>query len=92
MKKKTKKITKIILLPITIILLGNAIFYMYCYLTPKLEINKSQSYYLYDNESKLVFGDNDWIPLNKISNNFTLLDKLILNKVHNYVILNVVII
>ena len=69
MKKKTKKITKIILLPITIILLGNAIFYMYCYLTPKLEINKSQSYYLYDNESKLVFGDNDWIPLNKISNN-----------------------
>ena len=42
---------------------------MYCYLTPKLEINKSQSYYLYDNESKLVFGDNDWIPLNKISNN-----------------------
>ena len=69
MKKKTKKITKIILLPITIILLGNAIFYMYCYLTPKLKINKSQSYYLYDNESKLVFGDNDWIPLNKISNN-----------------------
>lgn len=64
-----KKKTKIILLPITIILLGNAIFYMYCYLTPKLEINKSQSYYLYDNESKLVFGDNDWIPLNKISNN-----------------------
>lgn len=69
MKKKTKKITKIILLPIIIILLGNAIFYIYCYLTPKLEINKSQSYYLYDNESKLVFGDNDWIPLNKISNN-----------------------
>lgn len=69
MKKKTKKITKIILLPIIIILLGNTIFYIYCYLTPKLEINKSQSYYLYDNESKLVFGDNDWIPLNKISNN-----------------------
>ena len=69
MNKKTKKITKIILLPIIIILLGNTIFYIYCYLTPKLEINKSQSYYLYDNESKLVFGDNDWIPLNKISNN-----------------------
>lgn len=69
MNKKTKKIAKIILLPIIIILLGNTIFYIYCYLTPKLEINKSQSYYLYDNESKLVFGDNDWIPLNKISNN-----------------------
>ena len=64
-----KKIKIIILLQIIIILLGNTIFYIYCYLTPKLEINKSQSYYLYDNESKLVFGDNDWIPLNQISNN-----------------------
>ena len=64
-----KKIKIIILLQIIIILLGNTIFYIYCYLTPKLEINKSQSYYLYDNESKLVFGDNDWIPLKQISNN-----------------------
>ena len=67
MKKKTKKILKITLLPLLIIVLGNIIFYVYCFLTPKLEINKSQSYYLYDNNSKLVFGDNDWIPLNKIS-------------------------
>ena len=67
MKKKTKKILKITLLPLLIIVLGNIIFYVYCFLTPKLEINKSQSYYLYDNNSKLVFGDNDWIPLDKIS-------------------------
>ena len=67
MKKKTKKILKITLLPLLIIVLGNIIFYVYCFLTPKLKINKSQSYYLYDNNSKLVFGDNDWIPLNKIS-------------------------
>lgn len=67
MKKKTKKILKITLLPLLIIVLGNIIFYVYCFLTPKLEINKSQSYYLYDNNSKLVFGDNDWITLNKIS-------------------------
>lgn len=67
MKKKTKKILKITLLPLLIIVLGNIIFYIYCFLTPKLEINKSQSYYLYDNNSKLVFGDNDWIPLDKIS-------------------------
>lgn len=69
MKKKTKKRIKIILLPIIIIILCNTIFYIYCYLTPKLEINKSQSYYLYDDNNKLVFGDNDWISLNKISNN-----------------------
>ena len=67
MKKKTKKILKITLLQLLIIVLGNIIFYVYCFLTPKLEINKSQSYYLYDNNSKLVFGDNDWIPLDKIS-------------------------
>ena len=67
MKKKTKKTLKITLLPLLIIVLGNIIFYVYCFLTPKLEINKSQSYYLYDNNSKLVFGDNDWIPLDKIS-------------------------
>lgn len=67
MKKKTKKILKITLLPLLIIVLGNIIFYVYCFLTPKLEINKSQSYYLYDNNSKLVFGDNDWISLDKIS-------------------------
>ena len=67
MKKKTKKIIKITLLPLLIIVLGNIIFYVYCFLTPKLEINKSQSYYLYDNNSKLVFGDNDWISLDKIS-------------------------
>ena len=67
MKKKTKKILKITLLPLLIIVLGNIIFYVYCFLTPKQEINKSQSYYLYDNNSKLVFGDNDWISLDKIS-------------------------
>lgn len=67
MKKKLKKILKLTIIPLMIILLGNTMFYIYCFLTPKLEINKSQSYYLYDNNNKLVFGDNDWISLNKIS-------------------------
>ena len=70
MKKKTKKIIKIILIPIIVFILGNIGIYVYCFLTPKMEINKSQSYYLYDNESKLVSQTNDeWIPLNKISKN-----------------------
>lgn len=70
MKKKTKKIIKIILIPIIVFILGNIGIYIYCFLTPKMEINKSQSYYLYDNESKLVSQTNDeWIPLDKISKN-----------------------
>ena len=42
--------------------------YIYCRITPKIDINKSQSYYLYDKNSNLIFNDNDdWISLDKIS-------------------------
>ena len=56
MKKKTKKIIKIILIPIIVFILGNIGIYVYCFLTPKMEINKSQSYYLYDNEKPHYTG------------------------------------
>lgn len=69
-KTKKRKIITIVLLPILIFLIGNIGVYLYCLLTPKLEINKMQSYYLYDNTETLVFGnDNDWINLNDISPN-----------------------
>ena len=45
MNKKVKKIIKIISIPIIIFILGNLGIYIYCFLTPKMEINKSQSYY-----------------------------------------------
>lgn len=49
-------------------LLFNIGLYSYCYITPKLSINKSQSYYLYDNSNKLIFDDSkDWISLDEIS-------------------------
>lgn len=68
MKKKIKKVLLIILIPITIFILGNIAIYTYCYFTPKLEINKSQSYYLYDKNNELVSGFNDdWISLDEIS-------------------------
>lgn len=42
--------------------------YAYCYITPKMDINKSQSYYLYDNKEEMVFNNNNkWISLDKIS-------------------------
>lgn len=68
-RKKRKKIL-IILLPIFLFILGNTLVYLYCLLTPKLEINKMQSYYLYDSNEELVFGSNDnWVSLDNISNN-----------------------
>jgi len=42
--------------------------YIYCKITPKIEINQFKSYYLYDNKNNLIFDDNDaWISLDKIS-------------------------
>ena len=46
----------------------NIILYTYCYITPKISIHKTQSYYLYDNQKKLIFNDNDeWVNLDNIS-------------------------
>ncbi len=69
-KRKKRRIIVLLLLPILLFILGNTLIYLYCLLTPKLEINKMQSYYLYDSSEKLVFGsDNNWVSLNNISNN-----------------------
>lgn len=68
MKKKIKKLLTIIIIPITIFILGHTAIYGYCYFTPKLEINKSQIYYLYDKNEEIVAGYNDnWISINDIS-------------------------
>ena len=70
MKRKTKRRIILFTLPILIFLLGNIALYLYCLITPKMDINKAKSYYLYDNEEALVFKtDNDWIPLSKINKN-----------------------
>ena len=71
MKRRRKK-RKIILLflPIFLFILANVLVYLYCLLTPKLEINKRQSYYLYDSNEVLVFGsDDNWVSLDNISKN-----------------------
>ena len=70
MKKIGKRILKIILIPIIVFIVGNIGMYIYCLITPKIEINESQSFYLYDQNEQLVFQTNDdWIPLDKISKN-----------------------
>lgn len=66
--KIIKKIGKIIGIFILIIVIGMVGLYGYCYITPKMDINKSQSYYLYDNKDEMVFNNNNkWISLDKIS-------------------------
>lgn len=66
--KIIKKIVKIIGIFILIIVIGMVGLYGYCYITPKMDINKSQSYYLYDNKEEMVFNNNNkWISLDKIS-------------------------
>ena len=69
-KKKKRKILMFLFSPLFLFVLGNTLIYLYCLLTPKLEINKTQSYYLYDNNEQLVFGsDDNWVNLSNISNN-----------------------
>ena len=49
-------------------LIFNIVLYTYCFITPKISLNKDQSYYLYDNENTLIFNDSeDWIKLENIS-------------------------
>ena len=68
MKKKIKKILIIISVPIVVFILGHIGIYTYCYITPKLEINKGGAYYLYDNQNNLLSNSNDtWVTLDEIS-------------------------
>lgn len=63
-----KKIGKIIGVLGLLFLIFNICLYSYCFITPKISINKDQSYYLYDNNNKLIFNDSDdWIELENIS-------------------------
>ena len=68
--KVLKKMGFLLLIGIGFFLIFHLGLYIYCKITPKMDINKAQSYYLYDNKSNLIFDDNDeWISLDKISDN-----------------------
>ena len=63
-----KKIGKFFLIFFLIFVAGHIGFYVYCLITPKVEINKSQSYYLYDeNDEEFLNRGKDWINLDDIS-------------------------
>ena len=66
--EKGKKILKFLGYCFILFLIINIGIYLYCYITPKLDINKAQSYYLYDSDNNLIFDDSEeWISLDKIS-------------------------
>lgn len=66
-----KKFFKYIKFGVILVVFGIIAFfglYIYALITPKPDINKARSYYLYDKDSELVFNNNDeWISLDNIS-------------------------
>lgn len=68
--KILKKFLIFLLLGICFFILFHVGLFVYCKLTPKMDINKAQSYYLYDNKGNLIFDNNDeWASLDNISSN-----------------------
>ena len=63
-----KKLFKLFLLFFIIFLMANFTLYIYCALSPKIEINRNQSYYLYDDNNNLIFNNYSWVSLDNISN------------------------
>ena len=59
---------KLLIIFITLFIVGNLCLYIYCLATPKIEISRNQSYYLYDNNEELIFNNYSWLELNEISN------------------------
>ena len=65
--KLFKKVVKIAVIFIIFLCLGFLGLYIYCLFTPKIEITRNQSYYLYDNEGNLLFNNYSWVELDDIS-------------------------
>lgn len=64
-----KKIIKIFLFMIICFLLFYLGLWIYAKISPKLDINSVNSFYLYDNNEELFTGANeDWVSLNNMSN------------------------
>ena len=65
--KIIKKIIKILAVFVGIFLLFHGVLYVYCLITPKIQISRNQSYYLYDNNNELIFNNYSWLDLDDIS-------------------------
>ncbi len=53
---------------ILVFILGNIMLYTYCYITPKIVLDKKQAFSFYDNDNNLMFDDNEkWVEIKDIS-------------------------
>ena len=69
--KILKRLIKFIVIIFFISILLISGLYLYAKMSPKIEINKTNSYYLYDNNSEVFFqgnGTSEWVDLDNISN------------------------
>ena len=67
--KFLKLFGKIFGILVFLFMLGHFGLYVYCLSTPKIEITRNQSYYLYDNDGELIFNNYSWVSLDDISDN-----------------------
>ena len=65
--KKIKKLIKIFAIFIGLFIAFHGGLYIYCLITPKIQITRNQSYYLYDNNNELIFNNYSWLELDEIS-------------------------
>ncbi len=62
-----RKIRRFFTSLIIIFIAFHGILYIYCLITPKIQITRNQSYYLYDSEDNLIFNNYSWLNLDEIS-------------------------
>ncbi len=62
-----KRIIKFFLKIFIIFCFCNVSLYVYCLISPKIDINRNQSYYLYDDNDNLIFNNYSWVSLENIS-------------------------
>ena len=65
--KILRKIRKLLTFLIVLFFIGNVLLYIYCLITPKIQISRNQSYYLYDDNDNLIFNNYSWLELDQIS-------------------------
>ena len=65
---KKRKIFKLFIIFVGLFILFNIGLYGYCYITPKLSLSKSQSYFFYDLDGNSIIDDNNsWVSIKDIS-------------------------
>ena len=65
--KILRKIRKIFVFFVISFIICNIGLYIYCLITPKIEITRNQSYYLFDSNGELIFNNYSWLELDQIS-------------------------